>query len=67
MEQIIKGIEAFNGKVTEIEDGIMVNTKECDERERFIAYVILQQYFIDTDLSENYLIGRCVKGDIDPY
>lgn len=67
MENIIKGIEAFKGKVTEIEDGIMVSTKECDERERFIIYVILQQYFVDTDLSDNYLIGQCVKGDIDPY
>lgn len=67
MEQIIKGIEAFNGEIiNESRDGLVVKSSD-DCREDFIIYVIMKEFFSDVIKENNKIIGQCLKGDPDPY
>lgn len=67
MDQVIKSIEIFNGKIiSQNEDELIVKGSDnC--REDFIIYVIMNEFFTDVVKVDDKIIGQCPIGDVDPY
>lgn len=67
MEQVIQGIEIFNGEIVSFNDDELVVKMSDDSREKLIVFAIMHEFFEDIKLEDDKFICRYPKVDIDPY